>query len=78
MYLQGKKADPTDRSSPMLEPVAQDKNEREHIIMRNFSKVLWNVLKQYNEKLKVISSLFLSFASVYIEQFVIELMYLKL
>jgi hypothetical protein len=51
--LQGKKADPTDRSSPRLEHVAQDKNEREHIIMRNFSKVLWNVLKQCNEKLKV-------------------------
>ncbi|ANM60021.1 ATP binding microtubule motor family protein [Arabidopsis thaliana] len=50
---QGKKADPTDRSSPRLEHVAQDKNEREHIIMRNFSKVLWNVLKQCNEKLKV-------------------------
>ncbi|CAE5958010.1 unnamed protein product [Arabidopsis arenosa] len=54
--LQGKKADPTDISSPRLEHVAQDKNEREHIIMRNFSKVLWNVLKQYNEKLKVAES----------------------
>ncbi|XP_019099103.1 PREDICTED: kinesin-like protein KIN-6 isoform X1 [Camelina sativa] len=53
VHLQGKKADPTDRSSPSLEHVAQDKNKREHIIMRNFSKVLWNVLKQYNEKLKV-------------------------
>ncbi|KAL9306742.1 Kinesin-like protein KIN-6 [Arabidopsis thaliana] len=51
--LQGKKADPTDRSSPRLEHVAQDKNERDHIIMRNFSRVLWNVLKQCNEKLKV-------------------------
>ncbi|KAG7597669.1 P-loop containing nucleoside triphosphate hydrolase [Arabidopsis suecica] len=53
VHLQGKKADPRDRSSPRLEPVSHDKNEREHIIMRNFSKVLWNVLKQYNEKLKV-------------------------
>ncbi|KAL1199221.1 Kinesin-like protein KIN-6 [Cardamine amara subsp. amara] len=53
VHLQGKKADPTDRSSPILKQVTQDKNEREHIIMRNFSKVLWNVLKQYKEKLKV-------------------------
>ncbi|XP_023633123.1 kinesin-like protein KIN-6 isoform X3 [Capsella rubella] len=53
VYLQETKADPTERSSPKLEHVAQDKNEREHIIMRNFSKVLWNVLKQCNEKLKV-------------------------
>ncbi|XP_020869295.1 kinesin-like protein KIN-6 isoform X3 [Arabidopsis lyrata subsp. lyrata] len=53
VHVQGKKADPADRSSPRLEPVSHDKNEREHIIMRNFSKVLWNVLKQYNEKLKV-------------------------
>ncbi|XP_010477237.1 PREDICTED: kinesin-like protein KIN-6 [Camelina sativa] len=53
VHLQGKKSDATDRSPPRLEHVAQDKNEREHIIMRNFSRVLWNVLKQYNEKLKV-------------------------
>ncbi|VVA91948.1 unnamed protein product [Arabis nemorensis] len=51
--LQGKKADPTDKSSPKLEHDSLDKIEREHIIMRNFAKVLWNVLKQYNEKLKV-------------------------
>ncbi|ESQ34793.1 hypothetical protein EUTSA_v10006798mg [Eutrema salsugineum] len=51
--LRGKKADLTDRSSPRLEHVAPDKNDREHIIMRNFARVLWNVLKQYNEKLKV-------------------------
>ncbi|XP_033130591.1 kinesin-like protein KIN-6 isoform X2 [Brassica rapa] len=47
--LEGKKAHQTDKSSPKLE----DNNEREHIIMRNFAKVVWNVLKQYNEKLKV-------------------------
>ncbi|CAA7031719.1 unnamed protein product [Microthlaspi erraticum] len=51
--LKEKKADPTDKSSPRLEHVASDKSEREHIIMRNFAKVVWNVLKQYNEKLKV-------------------------
>ncbi|CAH2036756.1 unnamed protein product [Thlaspi arvense] len=51
--LKEKKADPTDISSPTVEHVAQDNTEREHIIMRNFAKVLWNVLKQYNEKLKV-------------------------
>ncbi|XP_013593777.1 PREDICTED: kinesin-like protein KIF22 isoform X1 [Brassica oleracea var. oleracea] len=47
--LEGKKADQTEKSSPKLE----DNNDREHIIMRNFAKVVWNVLKQYNEKLKV-------------------------
>ncbi|CAH8391089.1 unnamed protein product [Eruca vesicaria subsp. sativa] len=47
--LEGKKADQTEKPSPKLE----DNNEREHIIMRNFAKVVWNVLKQYNEKLKV-------------------------
>lgn len=47
--LEGKKAHQTYKSSPKLE----DNNEREHIIMRNFAKVVWNVLKQYNEKLKV-------------------------
>ncbi|KFK44129.1 hypothetical protein AALP_AA1G219400 [Arabis alpina] len=51
--LQGKNANPTDKSSPRLEHVAMEKNEREHIIMQNFAKVIWNVLKQYNEKLKV-------------------------
>ncbi|KAL2346236.1 hypothetical protein Fmac_000236 [Flemingia macrophylla] len=29
------------------------KSERSHIIMQNFAKVIWNVLKQYNSKLKV-------------------------
>jgi len=28
-------------------------NERSHIIMRNFARVLWSVLKQYNSQLKV-------------------------
>nr|XP_007135998.1 hypothetical protein PHAVU_009G009500g [Phaseolus vulgaris]ESW07992.1 hypothetical protein PHAVU_009G009500g [Phaseolus vulgaris] len=28
-------------------------SERSHIIMQNFAKVIWNVLKQYNSKLKV-------------------------
>jgi hypothetical protein len=28
-------------------------NDRSHIIMRNFARVLWNVLKEYNSKLKV-------------------------
>ncbi|XP_061373289.1 kinesin-like protein KIN-6 [Gastrolobium bilobum] len=32
---------------------SQAQSERSHIIMRNFAKVLWNVLKQYNSKLKV-------------------------
>ncbi|CAG7902135.1 unnamed protein product [Brassica rapa] len=49
--LEGKKAHQTYKSSPKLE----DNNEREHIIMRNFAKVVWNVLKQYNEKLKVVA-----------------------
>ncbi|CAN6909046.1 unnamed protein product [Brassica oleracea] len=49
--LEGKKADQTEKSSPKLE----DNNDREHIIMRNFAKVVWNVLKQYNEKLKVVA-----------------------
>ncbi|KAG2321121.1 hypothetical protein Bca52824_014334 [Brassica carinata] len=51
--LEGKKADQTDKPSPKLEQASEDNNEREHIIMRNFAKVVWNVLKQYNEKLKV-------------------------
>lgn len=46
---EGKKADQTEKLSPKLE----DNNEREHIIMRNFAKAVWSVLKQYNEKLKV-------------------------
>ncbi|KAK7283421.1 hypothetical protein RIF29_12925 [Crotalaria pallida] len=32
---------------------SQAQGERSHIIMRNFAKVLWSVLKQYNSKLKV-------------------------
>ncbi|KAK7409908.1 hypothetical protein VNO78_00302 [Psophocarpus tetragonolobus] len=32
---------------------SQVPSERGHIIMQNFSKVIWNVLKQYNSKLKV-------------------------
>ncbi|CAN8292311.1 unnamed protein product [Cochlearia groenlandica] len=52
----GKKADRMDKSSPRLEHVSQDKNEREHIIMQNFAKVIWSVLKQYNEKLKIAES----------------------
>ncbi|XP_010536405.1 PREDICTED: kinesin-like protein KIN-6 isoform X5 [Tarenaya hassleriana] len=51
--LRAEKADKKDRSSPGLD---RDKNERDHIIMRNFAKVLWSVLKQYNEKLKVAES----------------------
>ncbi|KAK7352235.1 hypothetical protein VNO80_17654 [Phaseolus coccineus] len=31
----------------------QVRSERSHIIMQNFAKVIWNVLKQYNSKLKV-------------------------
>ncbi|CAJ1973202.1 unnamed protein product [Sphenostylis stenocarpa] len=31
----------------------QLRSERSHIIMQNFAKVIWNVLKQYNSKLKV-------------------------
>ncbi|KAL0699740.1 hypothetical protein Bca4012_055862 [Brassica carinata] len=53
LNLEGKKADQTDKPSPKLEQASEDNNEREHIIMRNFAKVVWNVLKQYNEKLKV-------------------------
>ncbi|KAF8113723.1 hypothetical protein N665_0046s0069 [Sinapis alba] len=51
--LEGKKAVQTEKSFPKLEHASQDNTEREHIIMRNFAKVVWNVLKQYNEKLKV-------------------------
>ncbi|XP_016167426.1 kinesin-like protein KIN-6 isoform X2 [Arachis ipaensis] len=32
---------------------SQSQRERSHIIMRNFAKVLWSVLKEYNSKLKV-------------------------
>ncbi|KAL5144380.1 Kinesin-like protein KIN-6 [Glycine soja] len=32
---------------------SQVQSERGHIIMQNFAKVIWNVLKQYNSKLKV-------------------------
>ncbi|XP_022636750.1 kinesin-like protein KIN-6 isoform X2 [Vigna radiata var. radiata] len=32
---------------------SQVPSERSHIIMQNFAKVIWNVLKQYNSKLKV-------------------------
>ncbi|XP_027354591.1 kinesin-like protein KIN-6 [Abrus precatorius] len=32
---------------------SQLQTERSHIIMQNFAKVIWNVLKQYNSKLKV-------------------------
>ncbi|KAK2446515.1 ATP binding microtubule motor family protein [Trifolium repens] len=35
-------------------------NDRSHIIMRNFARVLWNVLKEYNSKLKVAESKILS------------------
>lgn len=28
-------------------------SERSHIIMQNFARVIWNCLKQYNSKLKV-------------------------
>ncbi|KAL3012852.1 hypothetical protein AAZX31_06G021900 [Glycine max] len=31
---------------------SQVQSERGHIIMQNFAKVIWNVLKQYNSKLK--------------------------
>lgn len=36
------------------------KGERNHQIMQSFAKALWNVLKQYKEKLKVIQSLKIS------------------
>ncbi|XP_058785455.1 kinesin-like protein KIN-6 [Vicia villosa] len=35
-------------------------SERNHIIMRNFARVIWNVLKQYNSKIKVAESEILS------------------
>lgn len=37
------------------------KMTRQEEIMRNFSKALWNVLKQYKEKLMVITSLIYSY-----------------
>ncbi|XP_024930248.1 kinesin-like protein KIN-6 isoform X2 [Ziziphus jujuba] len=33
--------------------VGQTQEDRNHLILQNFAKALWNVLKQYNEKLKV-------------------------
>ncbi|XP_028766248.1 kinesin-like protein KIN-6 isoform X2 [Neltuma alba] len=32
---------------------SQAQSDRSHIIMQNFAKALWNILKQYNAKLKV-------------------------
>lgn len=40
------------------------KMTRQEEIMRNFSKALWNVLKQYKEKLMVITSLIYSYMGI--------------
>lgn len=36
--------------------VQQPERERSHWILQNFAKALWNVLKEYKEKLKVVTS----------------------
>lgn len=33
----------------------QTQGERNHLILQNLAKALWNVLKQYNQKLKVMT-----------------------
>lgn len=45
-------------SSVSLKSVCESRgrSERSHIIMRNFARVIWNVLKQYNSKMKVLFS----------------------
>lgn len=48
-------------------------SERSHIIMQNFAKVIWNVLKQYNSKLKVIRKrkyVFLKWSLIFFSWFI--------
>ncbi|XP_054799784.1 kinesin-like protein KIN-6 isoform X2 [Prosopis cineraria] len=41
------------RRTPKSQRDSQAQSERSHVIMQNFAKALWNILKQYNSKLKV-------------------------
>ncbi|CAJ2642931.1 unnamed protein product [Trifolium pratense] len=54
------KLDASSSVSLKLECDSHSGNDRSHIIMRNFARVLWNVLKEYNSKLKVAESKILS------------------